>query len=62
MSVSSVSSVLSVYVCQVTSGYVRLHQITSVYFAGTGRGAQQFNLSISQFAMIDKTLRVLNFN
>ena len=26
---------------QVTSGYIRLHQITSVYVGGTGRGARQ---------------------
>ena len=28
-------------VTQVTSGYIRLHQVTSVYVEGTGRGARQ---------------------
>ena len=36
-------SVASVYVSQVTSGYVRFHQVTSVYVGGTGRGARQFH-------------------
>ena len=31
----------SVSLSQVTSGYVRLHQVTSVYVGGTGRGARQ---------------------
>ena len=30
---------MSVYVRQVTPGYIRLHKVTSVYVGGTGRGA-----------------------
>ena len=41
MSITSVSLVFSVYVSQVTLGYVRLHQVRSVYVGGTGRGARQ---------------------
>ena len=37
----SVTSVFSVYVSQVTSGYIRLHQVKSVYVRGTRRGARQ---------------------
>ena len=32
---------MSVWLCQVTSGYVRLRQVKSVYIRGTGRGARQ---------------------
>ena len=32
---------MSVWLGQVTSGYIRLHQVTSVYVGGTGRGARQ---------------------
>ena len=38
----SVTSVFSVYVSQVMSGYIRLGQVTSVYVGGTGRGARQY--------------------
>ena len=36
----------SVYVKQVTSGYVRLHQVKSVYVGGTGRGARQKKVTL----------------
>ena len=32
---------MSVGLCQVTSGHIRLRQVTSGYVRGTGRGARQ---------------------
>ena len=34
--------------CQVTPGYTGLHQVTSVYVEGTGRGARQHSLSLDK--------------
>ena len=38
---------------QVTPGYIRLCQVTSVYVGGTGRGARQFtNLSSKEIQIV----------
>ena len=42
MSVTSVSSVFFSFFSLGQLDYVRLHQVTSVYVGGTGRGARQY--------------------
>ena len=39
---------MSVRLLQVTSPYVRLRQVTSVYVGGTGRGARQYLFTFSR--------------
>ena len=47
----SLCQFMLVYVSQVTSGYIRLHQVDSVYVGGTGRGARQHFIQIIGTAM-----------